>query len=123
GPQLRDLVEEERAALGELDAAAPPRGGAGEGPLLVAEELALEEGLRERGAVHGHEGTCGARAPAMDRARRDLLADAALAEQEDRRIGARDLAERFLDRPHRRRAPGERRPGAALAVAFLPLVS
>ena len=37
---VADLVEEERAALGQLEAAAAARDGAGEGALLVAEELA-----------------------------------------------------------------------------------
>src|SRR5262249_7964463 len=35
-PELRDLVEEERATLGQLDAPAPPRTGSGEGPPFVA---------------------------------------------------------------------------------------
>ena len=61
--QVADLVEEQRAAVGELEAALPPRHGAGERALLVAEQLALEEpgasaaqltrtnGLASRGAV------------------------------------------------------------------------
>ena len=44
---LADLVEEERAAVGALEAAGPRRDGAGEGALLVAEELALEHALGE----------------------------------------------------------------------------
>ena len=42
---LADLVEEERAAVGLLEAALAARDGAGERALLVAEELALEERL------------------------------------------------------------------------------
>ena len=45
--QLADLVEEEGAALGELEAARLPAVGAGEGPFLVAEELVLDQ--RSRG--------------------------------------------------------------------------
>src|SRR5256886_17682387 len=42
---LGDLVEEERAAVGALEAAGARRDGAREGALLVAEELALEDTL------------------------------------------------------------------------------
>jgi hypothetical protein len=45
---LADLVEEERAAVGLLEAADAAAVGAGEGALLVAEELGLEERLRDR---------------------------------------------------------------------------
>ena len=44
--QLADLVQEERAAVGQLEAADAPGDGAGERPLLVAEELALDEAPR-----------------------------------------------------------------------------
>ena len=59
---LAHLVEEERAAV------RPPRTGPGgsrsapvKAPLLVAEQLALEQALRQRRAVLGHEGPRGAR--------------------------------------------------------------
>ena len=41
--EIADLVEEERAARRDLEAALAPRGGAGERALLVAEELALDQ--------------------------------------------------------------------------------
>ena len=44
--QLADLVEEEGAAVGQLEAADPPGDGAGEGALLVAEQLALDQARR-----------------------------------------------------------------------------
>ncbi len=44
--QLADLVEEERAAVGDLEAAERALDGAGEGALLVAEQLALDERRR-----------------------------------------------------------------------------
>ena len=52
--QVADLVEEERAAVRELDLSRRLLGGAGEGAALVAEELALEQVLGD-GAVDGHE--------------------------------------------------------------------
>src|SRR5204863_352965 len=84
--ELADVVEEERAALGELDAAAAPRERAGERAALVPEQLALEQLLGQRRAVDGDEWSARALAPAVDRARRQLLAGAALAEQEHGRV-------------------------------------
>src|SRR5262249_56681265 len=49
--RLADLVEEERAAGGCLEEADLAPVGAGEGAALVAEELTLEERLRQPGAV------------------------------------------------------------------------
>ena len=49
--QVADLVEEEGAAVGELEAAGTGADGAGERPLLVPEQLALEQGGGDRGAV------------------------------------------------------------------------
>src|SRR5262249_19759801 len=58
--QLADLVEEQRAAVGQLEAADLLVRGAGEGALLVAEELALEERLGQRRAGEADEGAAGA---------------------------------------------------------------
>ena len=52
---LRHLVEEERAAVGDLEEALLVLVRAGEAALLVAEELALEQVLRHRGAVLADE--------------------------------------------------------------------
>src|SRR5690606_28839692 len=91
GAQLADLVEEERAAVGELEPAALALGRTRERALLVAEQLALEQLLAQRRAVDRHERLRRARAPGVNRARRDLLAGAALAEQQHGGSGARDL--------------------------------
>jgi len=56
---LADLVEEERAARGGLEAALAARRGAGEGALLVAEELGLEDGPGDGGLVDRDEGFAG----------------------------------------------------------------
>ncbi len=52
----------------------------------MAEELALEEGVGDRGAVDLHEGFAGALAPGVDRAGHELLAGAVLARDEDARV-------------------------------------
>src|SRR5690606_34194103 len=91
GADVADLAEEERAAVRELD---PPRlalGRAGERALLVAEELALEEVVGERGTVHRDEGTVASRRPRVERARCDLLAGPALAAEQHRGHGGRRL--------------------------------
>ena len=69
-----------------LAAAAPVKA-----PLLVAEQLGLQELLGQRGAVQRHERPLGARRGAMDEAGHDLLAGAGLAGQEHGRVRARDL--------------------------------
>ena len=89
--QLRDLVEEERAVVGELKA---PRVAArglrpGEGSRLVAEELALEQVARDGGAVYGHKGAVGVAALVVHGLGEELLARAALALDEDVAVVAR----------------------------------
>src|SRR5208282_4796465 len=49
------LVEEEGAAMRELELADPPLHGPGEGSLLVPEKLREEEGLRKGGAIDPYE--------------------------------------------------------------------
>ena len=46
--QVADLVEEQRAAVGQLEAPAALAVGAGEGAALVAEQLRLEQRLGQR---------------------------------------------------------------------------
>src|SRR5207248_285856 len=77
---LADLVEEERPAVRELEAAEPILDRPGEGALHVAEELALEELPRNRAAIHLDERSVAPRAPVVDRACDELLARAGLTE-------------------------------------------
>ena len=58
--ELADLVEEERAAVGDLEEPLAVGVGAGEGPLAVAEELALDEVLGQGAAVDRDERLAGA---------------------------------------------------------------
>ena len=51
GRHLGDLVEQQGAAVGQLEAAAAQPGGAGERPLLVAEQLALHQLAGDGGGV------------------------------------------------------------------------
>ena len=69
GRHVPDFVQEQGAALGLLEAAAPLRRCcAGEGAALVAEELGFEQIFRNRRRVDGDKGFIGARAVAVQRA-------------------------------------------------------
>src|SRR5438270_3439630 len=97
--QLDDVVEQERATVGQLEfPRAAARAGAGECPGLVAEELALEQLPRNRRAVDRDERAVAPRPAAVDRLREDLLAHARLAFDEQARAAgcgdARELADR-----------------------------
>src|SRR5262249_28287961 len=98
-----DLVEEEGSTMRQLElpwlslgvAAADSRLGG------VAKQLALENGLGDRGAIDGHEGIRAARGPVMNRPGDQLLARSAFANDQDRRIEVRnffDLSENLLCR-------------------------
>src|SRR5205814_9939602 len=98
---VADFVEDDRAAVSLLDFADLLLGGAGERPLFMAEELGLDQLLGDRRAIHLDESLAAAQAVAMDRTRDQLLADAALAVNEHRRIGrrgARDRRRHLLER-------------------------
>src|SRR5262249_15473162 len=77
--EVRHLVEEEGAAVGELEASLLGPGRSRKGTLLIAEELGFEQRLWERRAVDGHERPGAAWRAVMDGARHTLLARATLA--------------------------------------------
>jgi hypothetical protein len=118
---LGDLVEEDRAAPGLDEEPGAVAARAGERAAQVAEELALEERLRDCGAVLDEERRVALGAPLVDRARDDLLARARLALDEHRHAAPRRPQRQVEDRPHARRGGDEglpalrlggRRPGA-----------
>src|SRR5207249_1983371 len=78
---LADLVQEKRAPVRRLDLSSGALARAGEGALLVAEKLALEQCLGNRSAVDGNEGTRAAMREIVDPSGEDLLAGAALSDQ------------------------------------------
>jgi hypothetical protein len=80
--ELADLVQEQRAAVGGLDQADLARLRVGEGALLMAEQLALDQVRRQRGAVDFHERGRGARTGVVAGARHQLLAGAGLAQNQ-----------------------------------------
>src|SRR3989475_9712444 len=79
--------------LGALDEPALGVLGAGEGPLDVAEEFALEEAFRDRAAVDPDEGAPRPAAVTVDDAGDDFLARAGLAQKADRGVGLGDTGD------------------------------
>ena len=75
-------------------------GRAGERALLVAEQLAFEQLGRQRGAVHLDERPILARRALVNRARDQLLADAALAADQHRDVAVGHLLDHLRDRLH-----------------------
>ena len=93
------LVEEDGAAVGEFEAPDALRDGAGEGALLVAEQLAFEQAGGDGGAIELDEGAVFARARVVDGARQQFLAGAGFAVDQHGGIGGCDgfqLLERGL---------------------------
>ena len=81
--KLADLVEEERAAIGDLEEPLAVHIGTGEGPLAMAEELALDQVLGQRAAVDRDERAAGAIALLVEAARDQFLAGPGLAQDHD----------------------------------------
>jgi hypothetical protein len=100
--QVADLVEEQGAAVGVLDLADGLLAGAGEGALLVAEELALEQRVGNGRAVDRHHALAGAGAQLVHGAGEALLAGARGAEEQGRDVRRGDLLHRAADLQHLR---------------------
>ena len=103
GRHLTDLVEEERATVRELEAPDASRARASERAGLVAEQLALEQALRKRGAVQFDERAIRPIAGLVNERRHALLARAALASDQHRRHARRDALHQLDDGLHLRR--------------------
>jgi hypothetical protein len=112
--ELADLVEEDRAAVGLLEAAEVLADRAGEAALLVAEQRRLDQLLGDRAAVEHDERLGLARRRVVHRARDHLLAGAGLAGDQHGQLAGRHLLELREDLPHRRRAADDRVEAIAL---------
>ena len=87
--EVRDLVEKQRAVVRRLELA-PPAAHAGGGALLDPEQLRLDQGLDDRGAVDGDERAAPAATEFVDLPRDELLAGARFAFDQDGEVGGRD---------------------------------
>jgi hypothetical protein len=119
GRHVPNLVEEDRAAVGLHELARLFAVGAGERAAFVAEELGLDEAVRDRGAVHLHERAGLHERALVDRARHELLARSARPHDEDRRgrrRGLRDVGKEPADRLAVPDEPGDAEPRLQLEV-------
>ena len=77
--EFRQFVEEQNAAVGALEKAGLGLAGVGEGATLEAEELGLEQGFGDGGAVDADEGALATGAFPVDQARNEPLPGAGFA--------------------------------------------
>jgi hypothetical protein len=101
GAELADLVEQQGAAVGQLELAGEGGDGAGERAAFVAEQLAFHQRLGDRRAVQRHQRTRGAPARAVQHEGGALLAGAGLAADQHRRLAAGQPADQRAQRGHR----------------------
>ena len=118
--ELADLVEEERAAGGRAEEPLASLIGAGERAALVPEQVALDQRVGDRAHVHGDERSGGALGALVHRAGDELLAGAALAEQEDVRRRRGDLHDHVAEVRHLASALAEQRHGVTVASKERP---
>src|SRR5262249_39187945 len=84
--QVSDLVEKQRAAMGQLELTRLSRRRACKRAPFVPEELRLQQRLGYRRANDGDERTVGSRAERVKGAREELFARAAFPFEEHRRV-------------------------------------
>ena len=98
----RDFVQQQRAALGRAEQAEVIDIRAAEGAAFVAEELALDQIARYRRTIHRHERCVWIRPSLVNGGRREVLASATLADNEDRAMSRAGGFDRIVDPSHRR---------------------
>ena len=100
--QLGNLVQIDRALVGILELPRLPPVRAGEGPLLVAEQLRLEQPRRDRGTVDLDERAAVTCRSGVDGPGDEVLTYAAFPTDQDRRIRIGDVLDDRPDCPHLR---------------------
>ena len=96
--QLADLVEEQAAAVGQFELAAPFVDRAGEGAAHMAEQFAFHQGLGQRGAVETDHRLAAAHGMPVDGLRHQFLADPGLAGDQYAQVAVGDQADFFQQR-------------------------
>jgi len=100
GADRRNLVEENRALVGDLKRSLLGCDGAGEGSLYVAKELRLEQVHRNGAGIDRDESFVSPRRSCMDAFRDDFLAGTAFARDQHGRTRRRDLSDQVEYRQH-----------------------
>ncbi len=95
---LADFVEEHGAVGCHLEQARLVAIRAGEAAAHVSEQLRLDQGIRQSGAVQRHERPGRPAAALMDQTSDNFFADACFASYQDLRVGARGAIDIRLDR-------------------------
>src|SRR6185295_3271335 len=98
--QLANLIEEQGAAGGLLELANSLVDRARKGAPLVAKQDTFDQVFRDGTAVHRDEGSLLALALTLDRPGNQLLADPALALDQDRDVGSGRAVAKLNDAPH-----------------------
>ena len=104
---LADLVQENRAAAGDLEEARLVSDRAGKCASHMAEQFRFEQRFSERSAIDAHEWRSRPRALIVDQADDELLAGAALAIDENGGVERRDTCREFQHILHRLAARDE----------------
>ena len=116
---IADLVQEQSAAVGLLEAALALVDRAGERPLLVPEQLRFQQVVRQRRAVQLEQRPAGARRVVVDGAGDQLLAGAGFAPHQHRGVPLRHLPH-LLEHPLHRLAVADHAVEAVLAAHRAP---
>ena len=117
---VADLVEEQRAPVGQLEAAGPRPHRAGERPALVAEQLGLEQALGDGRAVDRRRTARPSGSEPVDGAREHLLAGAALALDQHRHVGGGGALGHLQHALERLALPDQLLEAARLALRAAP---
>jgi hypothetical protein len=102
GRHIADLIEEQSPALSLLEASTPHVLSAGKRPPLMAEQLGLQQLLRDRRGIDGDEWLGRARTVPMQGTRDQLLAGPGLAVDQHGGVRLRKAADRTKHLLHRR---------------------
>ena len=97
---LADFIQEHRAAIGVLEEARASIRGAGEGAADMAEQLTLQKGVDQGGAVADRQALLADRADLVDGAGHEFLARASGAHEENIGVVAGNLAREVEDFEH-----------------------
>src|SRR5262249_20879253 len=103
--KVADFIEEDGPRVGHFELARSSLVRTRERAALMAEQLAFQQALRNRRAVHRHERCAPASRLEMNRAGDEILAGAALAEQQYGRIVGDDAPDKLIHFLHCRAAP------------------
>ena len=98
---VADFIQKKSSAIALLEPAGPLSDGAGERALFMAEELALEQLLRDRGAIDGHKAFVRALRIVVHRPRDEFLSRTALACDHHWRVRHGDASDHFEYLRHR----------------------